>query len=471
MPANRPVTLTLALALVATASVGWAQDWPGWRGPERDGIAPAAQAPATWPDAFARAWRVEIGEGYSSPVVSAGRVFVHSSRDDLEIVTAIDLASGARLWRRSYADRFVQNTIVPGALQGPFATPAVAGGRVFTLGAAGILSSWDAATGALLWRNDYSASVQVTGLFCGTAASPLVDGGRLLVQVGSDPAGGRVLALDPATGAEIWSWRGVGPGYASPVLIEVEGRRQLVTLTESSVVGLDAANGALLWSVPFTDEWHENIMTPVWTGRHVVVSGPRQGTHAFAIRRHGDAWQAAAAWSNSRVTMYMTSPVLTAGILYGHSSTRAGQFVALDAATGAVRWSSEGREGEHASLLLAGDHLLLLTGDAELLVAAPSPAAFAVAHRYEVAEGATWTVPVPLPDGLLVRDATGVSRLVPSGVTNAPGASSRRYGKSARHRRTARAASRRCRSSSRAGVHSSGARSVISRVSAYPLAS
>ena len=414
MPLNRPANLTLALALVAIASAPQAQEWPGWRGPERNGIAPAAQAPATWPGAFARAWRVEIGEGYSSPVVSAGRVFVHSSRDDLEIVTAIDLASGARLWRRSYPDRFVQNTIVPGALQGPFATPAVDGGRVFTLGAAGILSSWDAATGALLWRNDYSATVQVTGLFCGTAASPLVDGGRLLVQVGSDPAGGRMLALDPATGAEIWSWRGVGPGYASPVLIEVEGRRQLVTLTESSVVGLDAADGALLWSVPFTDEWHENIMTPVWTGSHVVVSGPREGTHAFAVRRHGDGWQAAPAWSNPRVTMYMSSPVLSAGILYGHSSTRAGQFVALDAATGAVRWSSEGREGEHASLLLAGDHLLLLTADAELLVAAPSPAAFAVAHRYEVAEGATWTVPVPLPDGLLIRDATGVSRLVPS---------------------------------------------------------
>ena len=192
-------------------------------------------------------------------------------------MTALDLASGARLWRHDYPARFIQNTIVPSALPGPFATPAVDGGRVFALGAGGILSTWDAASGALLWRHDYSASVQVTGLFCGTAASPLVDGGKLLVQVGSDAAGGRVLALDPATGAEIWSWRGVGPGYASPILIEVAGRRQLVTLTESSVVGLDAADGALLWTVPFTDEWHENIMTPVWTGSHVVVSGPARG--------------------------------------------------------------------------------------------------------------------------------------------------------------------------------------------------
>ncbi len=405
----------LALALVASAGPLEAQEWPGWRGPQRDGTAPGAQAPASWPESFATAWRVEVGEGYSSPVVSGGRVFVHGRRGDLEVVTAFDLEGGARLWQHDYPARFVQNTIVPTALPGPFATPAVDGERVFTLGAGGILSSWDAAAGDLLWRNDYSASVRVTGLFCGTAASPLVDDGRLIVQVGSDAGGGRVLALDPATGAEIWAWRGIGPGYASPILIEVDGRRQLVTLTESSVIGLDAAEGVLLWSAPFTDEWHENIMTPVWTGAHLVVSGPRQGTHAFAIRRREDGrWEAAPAWSNPGLTMYMTSPVLADGIVYGHASTRAGQFVALDAATGAVRWSSEGREGEFASVLLAGDDLLLLTGDAELLVAEPSPAGFAVAHHYDIADGVTWTVPVPLPDGLLVRDAAGLSRLVPA---------------------------------------------------------
>ncbi len=112
------------------------------------------------------------------------------------------------------------------------------------------------------------------------------------------------------------------------------------------------------------------------------------------------------------MTMYMTSPVLADGIVYGHSTARAGQFVALDAVTGTVQWSSEGREGEYAAALLAGDDLLLLTGDADLLVAEPSPAGFTVSHHYDVADGATWTVPVPLPDGLLVRDATGLARLV-----------------------------------------------------------
>ena len=411
----RAVQWVVSAGLVlAVGPLVWAQEWAGWRGPGRDGVAPAAQSLEVWPEAFVRAWQVEIGAGYSSPVVSGGRVFVHSRRGEAEIVTALDLASGARLWRQDYPARFIQNTIAPPELQGPFATPAVDGGRVFTLGAGGILSSWDAASGALEWRNDYSASVRVTGLFSGTAASPLLAGGTLVVQIGSDAAGGRVLALDPATGREIWTWSGAGPGYASPIAIDVEGQRQVVTLTESSLVGLDAANGALLWSVPFIDEWHENIVTPVWTGTHLVVSGPREGTHAFALRRQDDAWQVAPAWSNAGVTMYMSSPVLAGSTLYGHSSTRSGQFVALDAATGVVRWASEGREGAHASVLIAGDDLLLLTSDAELLVATPDAAAFAVVRHYDVADGATWAMPVPLRDGLLIRDATSLARLVPA---------------------------------------------------------
>ena len=405
--------VSAALVMVA-GPLAWAQDWTGWRGPGRDGITPAGQALEVWPEAFARAWQVPIGAGYSSPVVAGEQVFLHSRRGDTEIVTAFDLANGASLWQQEYPAPYVQNTIAPAELQGPFATPAVDGGRVFTLGAGGILSSWDAGSGSLLWRNDYSASVRVTDLFCGTAASPLVAGGTLFVQIGSDAAGGRVLALDPATGDEIWSWNGVGPGYASPIAVEIAGRSQVVTLTESSLVGLDAATGALLWSAEFTDEWHENIVTPVWTGTHLVVSGPRQGTHAIAVRRQGDGWQAEHAWSNAGVTMYMSSPVLVSGTLYGHSSTRSGQFVALDAVTGAVRWASEGREGDHASVLVAGDDLLLLTSDAELFVAAPDASAFTVGRHYEVADGATWAMPVPLPDGLLVRDATSLARLVPA---------------------------------------------------------
>ena len=111
-----------------------------------------------------------------------------------------------------------------------------------------------------------------------------------MVQVGSDIHGGQILALNTATGATEWEWKGLGPGYASPVVIDVSGRKQIVTMTQASIVGVDAKNGKDLWSMPFPDEWNENISTPLWTGSHLVVSGTRQGTHAYTLSETGGKW-------------------------------------------------------------------------------------------------------------------------------------------------------------------------------------
>lgn len=410
-------------AIAAAALLGSpaaAQDWPQWRGPGRDGTVPAATALDDWTRSLHRLWRVEVGEGYSSPVMADGRAFVHGRRDPYEVVTAVELASGEIAWQRNYAAHFSQNRYAVERAKGPHATPLVAGGRLFTLGVTGVLSAWNPQTGDLLWRNDYSASVDTSKLFCGTAASPLVAGGALVVQIGSDVAGGRVITLDPATGAERWVWRGAGPGYASPVVIAPGGEAQIVTLTEGSVEGIDAATGAALWSVPFPDEWHENIVTPVWTGTHLVVSGPRRGTVALSLHRSDGRWRAAEAWANPEVTMYMSTPVFADGTLYGYSSKRKGQLVALDAATGAVRWATAGREGEHASVLLAPAHVLFLTNNAELVAARRLPARFEETARHPVADSETWAMPVPLADGLLVRDGGGLLRAAFGGGTPSP---------------------------------------------------
>ena len=164
--------------------------------------------------------------------------------------------------------------------KGPNATPLLAGNRLFTMGASAVLNAWDTRTGKQLWTKDFSKSVDTSKLFCGTAASPLLFNGLVVIQVGSDVHGGQIMALDPATGAARWEWRGAGPGYASPVIINVAGGPQIVSMTNGSIIGLDG-KGAELWSVPFPDEWHENIVTPTWTGTHLIVSGPRQGTHAL----------------------------------------------------------------------------------------------------------------------------------------------------------------------------------------------
>lgn len=401
----------LALVVFTSAITVNAQEWTQWRGPERDGSVTGKNAPAKWPEALQRSWRVEIGEGYSSPVVAAGRVFVHGRRDPEEIVAAINLADGKVVWEQKYSAVFNKNEYAVKMAKGPNATPLVIGNRLFTLGVSAVLNAWDTATGRLLWTRDFSKSIDTSKLFCGTAASPLAVDGRIVVQVGSDIHGGQILGLNPATGATEWEWRGLGPGYASPVIIDVGGRRQLVTMTEGSIVGLDAKTGKDLWSTPFPDEWHENITTPLWTGTHLIVSGTRQGTHAYSLTQANGKWQAAEVWKNPDVAMYMSSPVFGDGLIYGHSSKKKGQFVAIDAGTGALKWATEGREGEHASLLLTPQHVVFLTNGADLIVAKRNTPAFAVEKRYEVAEAATWSMPVLLGADILVRDATGLMLL------------------------------------------------------------
>src|SRR5215216_3026258 len=409
MKNNRFTGALMVLALAVTAAS--AQEWTQWRGPARDGSVSGKNVPAAWPESLKQSWRVEIGEGYSSPVVADGRVFVHGRRDPEEIVSSINLADGKVLWQQKYQSTFQKNQYAVEMAKGPHATPLVVGNRLFTLGVTGILNAWDTATGKQLWTRDFSKTIDTSKLFCGTAASPLIVDGRLVVQVGSDIHGGQILALNPATGATEWEWRGPGPGYASPVVIDVGGAKQIVAMTEGSIVGVDAKTGKELWSVPFPDEWHENIATPLWTGSHLIVSGKRQGTHAYALAEKDGKWQATESWKNPDVAMYMSSPVFGDGLIYGHSSKKKGQFFAIDAKTGAVRWTTEGREGEHASLLLTPQHVVFLTNGADLIVAKRGASAFTVERRYEVAEAATWAMPVLLGSNILVRDATGLMLL------------------------------------------------------------
>jgi len=404
------------LCLIGASTSVFAQDWTQWRGPTRDGMVPAAVIPKAWPSAVTRGWALEIGEGYSSPVIGSGRVFVHSRRDPDEIVSAIDLATGKVVWQQRYQSEFKKNQYATQMAKGPNSTPLIAGSRLYTLGVTGILTAWNIADGAVAWRNDYSASIDTSKLFCGTAMSPMLEGASLIVHVGSDVHGGRVLALDPATGKERWASKGPGPGYASPLAVTVDGVRQIITMTNGSIIGLDAGTGTALWSIPFPDEWHENIVTPIWTGNSLIVAGTRQGTHAYVLSRSGGAWQPAPIWKNTDVTLYTASPVFASGVLYGFSNKRRGHFVALDAATGIVKWATTGRDGNHASILQTAEHLLLLTDAAALVVARRSPDGFKEERRIELGLGSTWALPVLLPDGLVVRDANSVVRLYWSGT-------------------------------------------------------
>src|ERR1051325_10938543 len=207
----RFISLSIILLLAATAAS--AQEWTQWRGPARDGSVSAKNAPTTCPYTLKPSWRVEIGEGYSSPVVAGGRIFVHGRKDPEEIVVSINLADGKVLWQQKYQAAFQKNQYAVEMAKGPNSTPLVAGNRLFTLGVTGILNAWDTATGKLLWTRDFSKVIDTSKLFCGTSASPLIVDGRLVVQVGSDIHGGQGIALNPVTGASGGGWEGLAPGY------------------------------------------------------------------------------------------------------------------------------------------------------------------------------------------------------------------------------------------------------------------
>ena len=399
------------VAWLLAAAPGAPQAWPQWRGPARDGVVSAAVTPDAWPAAWQRAWAFEIGEGYASPVVVGDRAYTFSRQDPLEVVTALSLTDGTVFWQQLYQAPFEKNPYALKMAKGPYATPLVDGGRLYTVGVSGIVSAWSLDDGRPLWRRSFVELVDSTALFGGTAASPLMVDGLLVVQVGSDVHGGVVLALDSTDGAERWRLEGPMPGYASPIRFDAGGVGHLVVVTQESLAGLDPATGVPRWTIPFLDELLENIVTPVWTGAELIMSGTRAGTHAYRLVEEEGAWSYTEIWTNPEVTFYMSSPVLGDGLLYGLSSKRAGRFVALDTASGEVTWSSEGRAGEHATAVLTAEHLVLLTNEAQLLVVERGGAIYRIDRSYTVADSQTWTLPVLLDDGLLVRDETHLVKL------------------------------------------------------------
>ena len=405
---NLRIAVFAAIALTLASGVATsAQDWSQWRGPNRDGVVSNFALPKAWPKTLTQKWKVTVGGGYSSPVVHGSQVYLHTRQGDDEVVSAFDLGTGKAIWSKSYAAAFDKNQYAIKMGKGPNSTPVVHDNKLFTLGVTAILSSFDAKTGAVIWRKDLGRP-DTSKLFCGTAMSPIVEKGLLIVHVGDD-RGGKVIAFDAASGAEKWTWQGDGPGYSSPMVFDLAGSRQIVTMTDKSIVGIAADSGKLLWKVPFADEWNENIVTPILYGKTLIVSGVRQGTKAFEISQGQGGLSAKQVWHNPEVTMYMSSPVLDGDNLYGMSSQRKGQYFCLNARTGEVIWKTEGREGNQASIVNAGGVLLFLTADANLIVAQKSTKGFEPLARYTVADSATFAHPAIVGRQILVKDDGALS--------------------------------------------------------------
>ncbi len=405
--ARRTAALVLTFAVCGfapTAAQRPNTDWPQWRGPNRDGAA-AFAAPASWPERLTQRWKVEVGLGYSAPITAGDRVYAFSRQDENEVMRALDAATGQTVWETKYVATFKPNpaaTRTHGA--GPKATPTFADGRLYTLGISGMVTAFDAATGKLLWQKP---SPPVEPMYH-TAMSPLVDRGLVIVHVGGHNSGA-LTAFDARTGEVKWSWNGDGPAYGSPVVADLGGTRQVVTFTQENLVGVSAATGELLWKRPYSVRATRNAVTPILHGQTLIISGLGMPITAFRVLKRGNQWAVENVWENNDVTMDMSTGVVVGNNLFGFSPRNSGQFFGVDANTGQTLWLSEGRQGENAAVVRAGDLWFALEADAELIVARGNAKQFEILRRYTVADSATWAQPVLSGQRVFVKDVNSIT--------------------------------------------------------------
>jgi outer membrane protein assembly factor BamB len=379
-------------------------DWTQWRGPHRDGSAGSFTPPQAWPDQLTRRWRVEVGLGYATPILVGDRIYIHSRRGDDEVMMALEAETGKTIWQTSYPAPYTMHPAAVRHEKGPKSTPTFANGRLYTLGMSGIVTAYDAAAGRQLWQKPAT----LPGPLYGTAMSPLVEGGMVIVHVGSHNQGA-LTAYDANTGAVKWTWTGDGPSYGSPIAADFDGTRQVILFTQENLVGVSEATGELLWKRPFTTPSTQNAITPVLYGKTVVVSGLGKPVAAFTIAKRNNAWITEDVWQNADVSLYMANAVLAGDAIYGMSQRNSGQFFALDAKTGKTLWTSPPRQGTNAAIVRAGDLLFLLKDDAELIVARASVDGFEPVKRYTVADSATWAQPTVAGNRMFVKDTTGLT--------------------------------------------------------------
>jgi outer membrane protein assembly factor BamB len=393
------VCLGVIVSGVMVAGQSRPADWPQWRGPNRDGAVTSFAEPRSWPDQLTKKWKIDVGLGYATPILVGNRVYMYSRRDDNEVMTALDADTGKVIWQSSYAAPFTMHPAAVRHEKGPKSTPTFANGRLYTLGMSGIVSAFDAADGKQIWQKPASS----VGPLYGTAMSPLVDRGLVIVHVGGHNQGA-LTAFDANTGDVKWSWTGDGPAYGSPIAADFDGTRQVIVFTQQNLVGVSEATGELLWKRPFTTPSTQNTITPILYGKTIIVSGLANPVTAFTVVKRNTGWVTEEVWQNPDVSLYMSNAVLAGDAIYGMSQRNSGQFFCIDAKTGKTLWTSPPRQATNAAIVRAGDLLFLLKDDAELIVAKASPSGFEPVKRYTVADSATWAQPTIAGNRIFIKD-------------------------------------------------------------------
>jgi outer membrane protein assembly factor BamB len=374
-----------------------AGDWPQFLGPTRNGVYGGSDLAAAWPkEGPPVLWRKTIGQGFSGPVISAAKLILFHRQNNREVVECLDANTGKSLWTFDYSTAYHDDF---GFDEGPRATPTIADGRVFAFGAEGMLHCLELQTGKKLWSVNTKTEFAAPKGFFGMACSPLVEGASVLLNIGGADGAG-IVALDKNTGALVWKATDDEASYSSPVAATLNGRRYVFFFTRNRLAALNPATGKVSFDFPWHPRIHASVSaaTPLVVGDLVFLSASYD-TGAILLRITNDhaekVWSAGDSLSNH----YATS-VYHEGFLYGFDGRQelGPNLRCVELKTGNIRWSQD-RFGA-GTVTSAGDHLLVLKENGELLLARASPAGFKPTARAQILPNGVRAYPA-LADGRL----------------------------------------------------------------------
>ena len=353
------------------------------------------------PAALTQKWKVPVGLGDATPALVGDKLYVFARQGADEVTLCLNAADGKVIWQDKNPAPDVPAPANTHA--GPRSSPAVAEGKVVTMGVAGVVTCLDAATGAVVWRKDQFPGM-VPRFF--TSSSPMIADGMAIAQPGGQGTGG-VVAFDLATGNVKWQWTAEAPQYSSPVMMTVEGTKIVVAMTEQSVVGIGETDGKLLWQIPFMPQGMAyNSATPIVDGTTVIFTGTGvgRGTRAVQIVKQGDAFTVKNLWTNDQIASQFNTPVLDNGFIYGMRSR--GQLYCLNATTGQPAWVGTDAVGPRGfgQIVDVGVALVLLPNTGQLIVFAANAGAYTELTRIKVADTETYAAPVIAGKRVFVKD-------------------------------------------------------------------
>ncbi|MDE0299761.1 MAG: PQQ-like beta-propeller repeat protein [Candidatus Poribacteria bacterium] len=394
--------LAVSLLLISGISIAGATDWPQWRGPDKDGISRETGLLKEWPDGGPQViWRVPLGEGFSGMSVVGGRVYTMFSEGDDEFVVCLDASNGEEIWRFRSDSNYQESM----GGNGPRATPTIDGELLFTVTAQGKLYALNTANGAKVWSHDLQAEFGSKMPRWGVCTSPLVEGDLLLVEVGGKE-GKSIVAFDKTNGLVVWSSHTDILGYSSPIAVTIGGIRQLIVFTGTQLVSVSPENGKLYWTYPWQTQYDVNAATPVFIppDKIFISSGYGKGAAVVQIRvmdltESSADIRAVEIWKNTDMKNHFATSVLHGDHLYGFDNAI---LKCIDANSGVEKWKTRGYG--KGTLMLADDHLIILSDRGKLGLAEATPSAYTEVASAEVLSGLCWTVPTLANGRLYARN-------------------------------------------------------------------